>query len=154
MIMSPNKTLYIRDEDLPIWERAEEIAREHGVSLSQHVTQALKRTAPPIIDEEDLEEIRVTIGEHNRAEAFAGRWLVEPDRDETRTGEEGYDAGAYWGVALTKRGSIAVYTAHCNEGWPATLEVFGSLDATELPEDIKADASAALGQEHVIWRDI
>ena len=27
-------------------------------------------------------------------------------------------------------------------------------DDTELPEDIKGHASAALGQEHVIWRDI
>ena len=153
--MSPNKTLYIRDEDQPVWERAEELARTRGVSPSQHVSQALKRTEPPVIDEKDLEEIQVTIGERNRLEAFAGRWLVEPDRDKTRTGEEGYDAGAYWGVALTRRGSIAVYTAHCNEGWPAELEVFDSIDDAELlPEDIKGDASAALGQEHVVWRDI
>ena len=152
--MSPNKTLYIRDEDMPVWERAEGTARRSGVSLSQLVMQALRATEPPQLQDDELEEIQVTVGERNRAEAFAGRWLVEPDADETRTGEEGHDAGAYWGVALTKRGSIAVYTAHCNDRWPATLEVFGTLDAADLPEDIKADAAAALGREHVIYRDI
>lgn len=152
--MAPNKTLYIRDEDMPVWERAEGTARRSGVSLSQLVTHALKGAEPPQIDEDDLEEIQVTTGEAHRTEAFAGRWLVEPDPDGTRTSEEGYDHGAYWGVALTKRGSIAVYTAHCNDGWPATLEVFATLDAAELPEDIKADAAAALGREHVIYRDI
>jgi hypothetical protein len=53
MIMLPNKTLYIRDEDLPVWTRAEEIARAKGVSLSQHVTRSLQRTEPLVdLDEE------------------------------------------------------------------------------------------------------
>jgi hypothetical protein len=69
---------------------------------------------------------------------------------------DGYDAGAYCGVALTKRGRIAVYMAHCNEGWPAELRDFDSLDeaAKIVPEDILAEAAEAMGQERVVWRDI
>lgn len=101
-------------------------------------------------------EIYDRYGDHRHMEAFEGRWLVEPDADETRTGEEGYDAGAYWGVALTKRGRIAVYVAHVNEGFAPSLTDYDSLDDAKanLPEDIFADAKEALGEPYAIWRDI
>jgi hypothetical protein len=153
--VSPNKTLYIRDEDMPIWEGAESAARLRGISLSQLVTQALARTAPPPPGPDLFGEIRVETGIHyQRIEAFHGYWLVEPDRDRTRTAEDGYDAGAYWGVALTRRGQIAVYTAHCNQGFPGTLAVFPNLAEAGLPDDIRADAAAALGEEYVMRLDI
>ena len=91
-------------------------------------------------------------------EGFIGIWLVVPDEDETRTSEKGhYDAGAYWGVALTQRGAIAIYMAHVNDRWPANLNVYASLDEAErnyVPRDILAKAAAALGEERPIWRDI
>ena len=49
-----------------------------------------------------MEEITVEVGEPSLSVGFTGRWLVEPDSDATRTGEGGHDAGAYWGIALTK----------------------------------------------------
>ena len=85
---------------------------------------------------------------------FRGRWLVEPDPDKTQAGLE---EGAYWGVALTKRGRIAVYRAHVNDEWPASLSDYDTLDnaiADDLPEEIIARARKALGDGHVIWRDI
>ena len=91
--------------------------------------------------------MRLTIG-------FTGRWLVDPDPDETRGGA---DAGAYWGVALTQRGRIAVYVAHVNDGWPASLNDYSSLDAAaddDVPEEIIARAAAELGETRVLWRDI
>jgi hypothetical protein len=153
--VSPNKTLYIRDEDIPAWERAESAARRRGVSLSQLVVQALERAVPPPPEDLTYEELRVYTGErYRRAEAFTGFWLVEPDPGETGTSQKGYDADAYWGVALTKRGQIAVYTASSIWGFPGTLDVYASLDDAPLPEDIKANAAHELGQEHVIYRDI
>jgi hypothetical protein len=153
--VSPNKTLYIRDQDMPAWERAESAARRRGISLSQLVAQALERAVPPPPADLPYEEIRVNTGEnYQRTEAFTGFWLVEPDDHETRTSQKGYDPEAYWGVALTKRGQIAVWTAHCLHGFPGTLDVYASLDDAPLPEDIKADAANELGQEHVIYRDI
>jgi len=103
-----------------------------------------------------MKEITVEVGEPSLTVGFTGRWLVDPDPDETRTGEAGYDAGAYWGVALTKRGRIAVFTAHCNDGWPANLRDYDSLDqaAADVPADIVARAAAELGETRVLWRDI
>jgi hypothetical protein len=60
-------------------------------------------------------------------------------------------------VALTKRGRIAVYRAHVNKEWPASLSDYDTLDnaiADDLPEAIIAKAKEALGKAHVIWRDI
>jgi hypothetical protein len=84
--------------------------------------------------------------------SFTGRWLVEPDPDETRAGD---DAGAFWGVALTQRGRIAVYVAHVNHGWPASLNDYPSLDTAandDVPEVIIARAAAELGETRVILR--
>jgi hypothetical protein len=109
-----------------------------------------------------MEEIQVEIGDPRDVGAtltasFIGRWLVAPDEDETRTRMvDKYDAGAYWGVALTKRGRIAVYTVHCNDRWPAELHDYDTLDdaADHLPEDILAMAKSELGEEYVIRLDI
>ena len=91
--------------------------------------------------------------ERSWQEAFDGRWLVEPDARGTRTGEPGYDAGQYWGVALTAKGRIAVYTAHCNDGWTPKLYVADSLDDAELPADIARTAALELGEDVVVTHD-
>ena len=106
--------------------------------------------------ERQMVKITVDVGDPSLTVGFTGRWLVDPDSDETRTAEPGYDAGAYWGIALTRRGRIAVYTAHCNDGWPAHLEDYDSLDqaANHVPADIIAMAARELGEERVLWRDI
>ncbi|GAA1550448.1 hypothetical protein GCM10009827_083890 [Dactylosporangium maewongense] len=100
--------------------------------------------------------IQVEIGDPAVTIEFDGAWLVEPDCDETRTAEEGYDAGAYWGVARTGRGRFAVYTAHCNERWPARLDDFDTLDeaARVTPADIIARVASAMGDSRPIRRDI
>lgn len=106
---------------------------------------------------EGAEAITVEIGEPATTVGFKGHWLVEPDADRTRTGQEGPDAGAYWGVALTRRGRIAVVRAHCNEVWPTSLRDYETLnDAVEagLPADFAAHAAAALGEDFILWRDI
>jgi hypothetical protein len=106
--------------------------------------------------EQRMTKITVSVGEPLLTIGFTGRWLVEPDSDGTRTNEPDNDAGAYWGIALTQRGRIAVYTAHCNDGWPAHLEDYDSLDqaADHVPADIIGLAARELGEERVLWRDI
>ncbi len=86
--------------------------------------------------------------------AFHGTWLLPPDEDETRGGS---DAGAYWGVALTRRGRIAVYVAHCNENWPAKLTVYDSLDEAQedgVPGEVLVAAAADLDEDFTIELDI
>jgi hypothetical protein len=104
--------------------------------------------------ERGMDKITVEVGQPSLTVGFTGRWLVEPDPDSTRGGN---DAGAYWGVALTQRGRIAVYVAHVNERWPASLNDYDSLDAAanaDVPEEIIALAASELGETRVIWRDI
>lgn len=96
--------------------------------------------------------LTVELSDHE--ETFEGEWLVEPDRDETRAGEEGFDAGTYYGVAKTKGGSYAVYVAHRNDGWGPHFDVFDDLEEVRLPENIVTAARSAEGERFTIHRDI
>jgi hypothetical protein len=166
--MSPNKTLYIRDEDMPVWERAEHAAERTRQSVSQLVTASLRHYLPTIYTPEDeMEDIRVMVGDrvppqhgspssakdYTHTEAFTGRWLVPPG-EESRSRFTRETTGYCYAVAQTRRGQIAMYRYHPDALRPATLEVFASLDDADLPLDINEKAAVALGQEHVTWRDI
>jgi len=228
--MPPTKNLYVREDDVPVWEQAEMLARLSRQSLSQIATAALRQfmESPPDIyvhvsdpehpadspsfadvggrpilsylvgqrgrlgwklwtpdgestfmagdalnpplDEarswlraraagdsaEPLVDIAVEVGKPPQLVGFRGRWLVEPDVDQTRSVQDKVDKAAYWGVALTARGRIAVYVAHAYDRWPARLDDYDSLLAagSNLPNDIREMAAFALGHDHVIWRDI
>lgn len=230
--MAPNKTLYIREPDMPVWEQAEKQATATGQSVSQLATQALRTLLAAIkddfpvvilgpdelgqalegtgghlkyerqdrgihawrlhyldangdVDDEilgvglredeadraveearsflrdrslgEMEKITVDTGDdYDLTEGFTGRWLIAPDSDETRTGEPNWDAGMYWGVALTKRGNIAVYSAHCNQRQAGALRAYKSIEqaSPDVPADILARAAAELGEKRVVWRDI
>jgi hypothetical protein len=166
--MSPNKTLYIRDEDTPLWERAEQAAQQLRQSVSQLVTASLRQYLPSISTPDNAtEDIRVRVGgrvkpradvpsspaDYDRTEAFTGRWLVPPG-DQSQSRSTSQTTGYHYAVALTRRGKIAVYRYHPQALRPATLEVFDSVEAASLPADIEEKADAALGRETVTWRDI
>jgi len=138
-------------------ELAEQV-RERNLPISAICQRALREELDHLKALEqasgDMEKIIVEVGYPSLTVGFTGRWLVEPDPDETRGGD---DAGAYWGIALTQRGRIAVYVAHCNDGWPASLNDYSSLDAAandDVPAVIIVRAAAELGDTRVIWRDI
>ncbi|MGO8724282.1 MAG: hypothetical protein ACLQRM_16355 [Acidimicrobiales bacterium] len=232
--MAPAKTIYVKDSDVPLWERYETAVKEWQAadSVSALISEAMRQYLDQFGDQGDglyvkapdedlvtfginrsailertgsgwtlsldldvygqdaytpyelgrssvreavadarrhmarvrqskgMERIEVENGEY--VEAFTGRWLVEPDAVETRASELDYattrwDAGAYWGVALTKRGRIAVTIGHCNGGWPSRLAVYDNLDAAaqDVPASIIAYATAELtGTDLVIERDI
>lgn len=162
--MAPNKTLYIREADVEVWERAEAIARSRGTSVSQLATDGLRATLPPVIPADDpgMEEIRVDVGteEWHHEKAFIGRWLVAYGEDSGTSEDIALSGGhwlttARWGVALTKRGKIAVFRSE-SYGEPGSLEVFDSLNDAEddVPADILAEAAAALGHKRVTLMDI
>jgi hypothetical protein len=114
------------------------------------------------VSDESYELIEVEVGEdeggstysyRRRTESFWGRWLIKPDPDTTTTAEHG-PKGAYYGVAQTRRGRIAVYTGMSNPAWRPRLADYDTLAEANMPEDIRRLAAEALGIREVIHRDI
>lgn len=87
-------------------------------------------------------------------ESFWGRWIIEPVMGEACTAEHGHPEGAYYGVAQTRRGRIAVYEGMSNPGWPPRLADYNTLAEAHMPEDIRRRAMEVLNQREVIHRDI
>jgi hypothetical protein len=139
---------------------AEELAEVEDLPVSAVCQRALREElkAMQAIAEAGKDMERIEVDLPDRVVAFTGRWLVAPDRTETRTGEEGYDSGTYWGVALTGRGRIAVYTNHCNMDDRGHLSDYDDLDGAEadgVPRDIIALARGELlGEVPVMVLDI
>jgi EXLDI family protein len=73
--MMPNKTIYVADADLPVFERAQQLA---GDNLSSTIAQALKRfVESQEAKEEGFEEITVTVGKVAYSKKrFVGRLLA------------------------------------------------------------------------------
>lgn len=156
--MSPNKTLYIREEDRELWGRVGAAAHAGRQSLSQFMTDLIRRhvPAPPA---GDMERITVQVGDTERTwtEGFTGRWLARAESSKEKCG-----------IALTKGGQFAWYEA-IPGGKAGDLDVFPDLEALEAyveelwsgdparrrsHRSLLAEAAEALGQPHVIWRDI
>jgi len=153
--VSPNKTLYIRDVDVAIWERAEKAADRARQPISQLVTGLLRNHLEQLETADD--EITVDMRDKDGrewTEAFRGQWLIKPN-DDNRFGS---DAGACYGIAQTAKGKIAVYQYHVNDGWPPGLHVYDDLDEAQeelgLDDESIAAAASAMGQRRVIRRDI
>jgi hypothetical protein len=114
------------------------------------------------VGDEPYELIEVEVGDdqdgstysyRRRTESFWGRWVIRPDPETTTTAEHG-PKGAYYGVALTRRGRIAVYTGTSNPAWRPRLADYDTLAEANMPEDIRRLAAEALGIREVIHRDI
>jgi len=166
----PNKTIYISDGDLPLYQRAQELT---GGNLSATITRALRRLVE--VEEgklEGFEEITVRVGPGTgRRQRFIGVLLVEWGRS-TKEGVEEYHV--YRGrtgklVVHVERSAGTIWTAGADgtaRGWrkhfssdqqwgstapSATLEVIDSLD--ELRDRIPAelyDLVAAAADQPVI----
>ncbi len=98
----PNKTIYVADADMPIFERAQQLA---GGNLSATIAQALRRFVEIAeAKEDDFEEITVRVGSvaqvHKR---FMGRLLTEGHARELKGATR-----VTYRVYLTMRGKFAL----------------------------------------------
>lgn len=158
LIPMPNINVYLPDD---LAKRVETVKDQLNVSaICQRALREELVIMQAVDTQENMERLEVDVegrDGYGRTLAFTGRWLVWPDPDMTRTGQKGYDLGNYWGVALTKRGRIAVYAAHCNRG-QGGLTDYDDLDealADGVPADIIADARGELnGEVPVLELDI
>ncbi|MGH3406435.1 MAG: hypothetical protein ACRDRJ_28630 [Streptosporangiaceae bacterium] len=87
-------------------------------------------------------------------ESFYGRWIIEPVPGETTTDERGHPRSAYYGVAETRKGRIAVYVATTEPRHSPRLADYDTLAEAHVPEDIRRRAADLLNQREVIHRDI
>jgi post-segregation antitoxin (ccd killing protein) len=151
-------TIYLSDE-------LEARVRDAGISMSPVCQQALTEEVEQMEARNELgdkmEAQRITLWRNNDESTaydaeFVGTWLVYPDPDESRTTLSNYDNGAYWGIALTERQAVLVYSAHCNDNWAPNYQLYDSVtDAgRDVPEDILADAASQLGESYVVKLDV
>jgi EXLDI family protein len=156
----PNKTIYVSDDDLPLYERAQEIA---GGKLSAAISAALRRYVEVAEGlEEGYEDITVKVGPGvGRKVRFSGVLLVEWGRStssrveiyrvyRSRTGKfvvhvdrskEWLSTGPEGEKGLTGwRAVVGAFSSNQTWGYTegtATLDVLDSLE--ELQEHVPAE---------------
>jgi EXLDI family protein len=168
----PNKTIYVSDGDLPVYQRAQELA---GGNLSSAITTALRRYVD--LEEgrrEGFEEITVRVGPGGRKQRFMGllvgqwansSWSQVYRVYSTRTGkfalhtekspewasrdEKGNPAGWRGWIGL---GNLT-YTFSSGE---STLEVFDSLEQMrdKVPPQLYEIVAGSVGAPTVEDLDI
>jgi EXLDI family protein len=103
--MMPNKTIYVADADLPIFERAQELA---GENLSATIVAALRRfVAAEETRESGFGEIVVKVGENGlfTQKQFAGRELAKLRLTDPHSGRTSLLV-----VYQTIKGRLALYS--------------------------------------------
>jgi EXLDI family protein len=157
--MMPNKTIYVSDTDLPVFERAQELA---GDNLSSTIAKALR----VYIDaregkRHDFEEVTLQVGKITRtSKQFIGRLLAKGKLSE-RTNPEVLQYKVYETrkgnfVLHVKRGPNWNYRPAKGDREPLTeddsqetMEIFGSLEELKphLPEELYEAVEQAMGDE-------
>jgi hypothetical protein len=154
------RNVYVRDEDLEVWERAERLAGD--APLSRLITEALTAY---LANRQGKPMQRLTMATMNLDEviskAFVGRWLIDPDeayRSEHEADarlETQVRAGTTFAVAETAKGKVVVYVdGGTNE---AEFDVYADFDAAEergIPGDVLALAARRAGIERAELLDI
>jgi EXLDI family protein len=100
----PNRTIYVSDADLPVFQRAQELT---GGNLSAAISKALRRLVE--VEEgrlEGFDEITVRVGvAPGKLQRFQGVQLADWNRTDSNGGQERYR------VYRTRTGKLAVHVA-------------------------------------------
>ena len=146
-----NKTLYIRDEDTQIWDRARELA---GDKLSPIIVAGLKK----FIANKEAEEaaskgfgrIEVSFndaGDHNipKRKAFNGKWIYPPEKPLEFSTEDGYTT-FYYAIAQTAKGNFAFLSWEVDHEGKGNyrFKVFPSLELAAEHKSLNAAARQAI----------
>jgi hypothetical protein len=146
-----NKTIYIRDEDIEVWNRARELS---GDKLSPVIVAGLKRFIKEKEAEESeakgFERIEVFFNDstnHNipKRKAFQGRWVFS-QKEPFKTTYEDESFIDHHALALTAKGNVAVLTWRGDNAsrWGERFYVFPSLEAAAAYEDTNLVARQAI----------
>jgi hypothetical protein len=154
------RTIYVREEDQPIWEKAKEVI---GESLSTHLTNYLRTVvASQKAAAQGAERILLSFRDDGipKTKAFYGRWLISPDdpfehRERDDEGNIIPDFGPdYYAVAVTAKQNIVVFNfgeqkeeGKFNWGLVRVFESFEQANSSKLPYGLIATAMEVLGVE-------
>ena len=170
----PNKTIYVKDEDLQIFEEAEKLG---GDSLSGIIAEALRRfVATKKAERQGMQEYTLPVGvlrsqgdDDIGQIRFVGRKLAEAEvlTDQTSSRDRD-DRGTDYKIYQTQAGRVLVWWKRWTrwEGGSDLLdyavlnalpgyddEVPGKIDdyPISLPGSLLQEAAEALGRELVEW---
>ncbi len=153
----PRRTLYVRDEDQAIWQKAEALADQDSVSAL--VTEALRRFILAKEQETGMspfERIELSVAAVNSDDAIIG------DRQVAFTGRELVNEWP-WQVYETAKHQLLFYTIDSDYGF---YEVYKNVaaaaearnprdeDAPMYPSELLAAVAESLGQEWVEELDV
>jgi len=163
-------TLYIKDADLPMVEKAK---KELGDSLSSIFIDCIRQRIEQIPAPKG-ETGKITVETRNSSSArtirktFEGRWLI--DENDKLTAENDENSAIQWDnyvtyrLAQTRKGALVVYACDPNDDdGEATMEVYDSFDdlktaeddnAPRYPDNVIAAFADALGEPYDIELDI
>jgi hypothetical protein len=156
-----NKTIYIADEDTPIFQRAQEVA---GESISKVIVQALRQyLVQKDLEGTELKECEAMAGVHDgfglRVEKvrFIGR-LLSTVKSGTEYGEESYTFTLYY----TRKGKFLLqvrteYLPDISHEVDYSYEIiddFTKLCARGLPSKLIKEAEEKLGRSEARFLDI
>ncbi len=159
--MAVNKTLYVRSEDAPIWDKAKEVI---GDSLSTYLTNHLRKVvASRQAAAQGAERIILSFTDAGilKTKAFYGRWLITPAKpfEVWRTDITG-EIDSQWppdnyAVAITTKNNVVVFKFDEMKGngkfGRGTLRVFDSFEeahtGSRIPDGLIATAMEVLGVE-------
>ena len=119
-----NKTIYIRDEDTAVWDRAKELA---GEKLAPVIVEGLKRfiaeSERKEAEQKGFERIEYEYPDadangYPRRKAFVGKWIFPPDNVYVASGPIEAPEDLCWKavVAVTAKGAVVV------SSWTETYE--------------------------------
>ncbi len=149
--VSNRRNLYVRDADLEVWRKAEEL----GGDLSPLVSQLLRR----YVDQREAAKDRIVVEIEDRdgnvtRKAFKGRMLIA----DFQTDNPESDLGTRFLAAQGQNGGLALWTARDDKAKSfltyesfvdAEDEDFGSpADGIGWPRDFLSAVSSALGEEY------
>jgi hypothetical protein len=157
----PRKTIYIREGDKELWEKAEELA---GDSLSGLLAAALREyiAQRERIDGE-MGRIIVDVQDnagHLTKKAFSGAWLVGGSAvidSGIESTAVGVLVGTRWAIAKTSGGRYVVCIQTPGNDYPGAFTVYEDLDDAALdhvPPDVLSAAGAAEGTTYIEELDI
>lgn len=160
----PNKTIYVKDADVEMFEKAEALG---GENLSATIAEALRRFVEVEEAKADgFEEKEIEVGifaahgsKDTKKVKFIGKYIAGAEVLSGTTNDR-RDRGTDYTLYLTKKGKYLLYRQYWScwqdEDGDASFQIFDSLAdmAESAPGSLLQDAGEALGTDTAEYLDV